>query len=58
MALSMRTLREAAAEHAGQRLLDLLVGRARVRSRNALAVRMTPLRQKPHCAACSSMNAC
>src|SRR2546426_145886 len=28
------------------------------RSSKALAVRITPLRQKPHCAACSSMNAC
>src|SRR5262245_49824643 len=27
------------------------------RSRNALAVRMTPLIQNPHCMACSSMNA-
>ena len=27
------------------------------RSRKALAVRMTPFRQKPHCAACSSMKA-
>src|SRR5262249_29084084 len=27
-------------------------------STNAFAVRMTPLRQKPHWAACSSMNAC
>ena len=28
-----------------------------LRSRNALAVMMTPLTQKPHCIACSSMNA-
>src|SRR5438445_2274260 len=27
-------------------------------SRNALAVMITPLMQKPHCVACSSMNAC
>ena len=28
------------------------------RSRNAFAVMMTPLMQKPHCMACSSIKAC